>query len=268
MKKKLLIAGAVVLLLAALFVLFIGPWPAYSGGDVTKAGYYEKNVTAIQASAARSAVAEQPARLSAGWAKRSITPEIGVPLAGYGERQGKPSTGVHDDIFVKALQLSDGKDTVVIVASDMLIVPENLAEMVRDRVSAETDLTADDILFNASHSHSGPGAWGPGFVGKQFSGEYDESVLEFLAGQFTEAIEEAGRNSATATLGTGSVEVDAYIRNRTREAPCDTEVNYMVVEKEDGSQCYVVRYSAHSTVLSGKNMEFSGDYPGYLERAI
>ena len=29
-----------------------------------------------------------------------------VPLAGYGDRKGKPSTGVHDSIFVKAVALN------------------------------------------------------------------------------------------------------------------------------------------------------------------
>ena len=31
-----------------------------------------------------------------------------VPLAGYGDRNGKPSTGVHDSIFVKAVALKTG----------------------------------------------------------------------------------------------------------------------------------------------------------------
>ncbi len=268
MKKKLLIAGAVIAALLVLFVLVVGPWPAYSAGDVTQKGYYRRNVEAIQASAGRSSVAEHGGALRAGWAKRSITPPIGSPLAGFGDRKGKPSTGVHDEVFVKVLHLSDGQDRVVLVATDMLIIPENLAEMVRDRVTGQTDLTADGILFNASHTHSGPGGWAPGIVGKQFSGTYDATVLEFLAERFTEAIVEAAQNGGGAALGSGSVEVDAYIRNRTREAPCDAELNYMVIEREDASRCYVVRYSAHATVLGGSNMEFSGDYPGYLERAI
>ena len=49
MKTKLLIAGAVVLALLTLAVLLVGPWPAYSGGDVTHERYYQRNVEAIRA---------------------------------------------------------------------------------------------------------------------------------------------------------------------------------------------------------------------------
>jgi neutral ceramidase len=269
MKKKLLIAGAVVVILLALVVLVVGPWPAYSASDVTRKGFYQRNVAAIQAEVDPTEVDGQPGQLCAGWAKRPISPPIGTPLAGFGDRKGKPSTGVHDELFVKALFLTDQANRAVFVAADMLIIPENLAEMVRERVANQTAKPADIILFNASHTHSGPGGWAPGFVGSQFSGEYDESILEFLARQFTDAIVEANGNaSGHAALGSGSVNADTYIRNRAREAPCDTEVSYMVIEKHDGSRCYVVSYSAHATVLGGSNMEFSGDYPGYFERAI
>ena len=269
MKKKLSIAGAAVLVLASLTVLVVGPWPAYSARDITQAAFYQRNVGAIQASADRSVLQGPPLPLEAGWAKQPMTPPLGTPLAGYGNRKGEPSTGVHDELFVKALVLSDGNNRVVIVASDMLIVPPNLAGMVRERVADRTGIAADDILFNASHTHSGPGGWAPGFAGKQFSGGYDESVLEFLAQQFTEAIVEANANvTSGAALGTGSVEVDTYIRNRAREGATDSSLDFMVIEKHDGSLCYLVRYSAHSTVLGASNMEFSGDYPGYLERAI
>ena len=117
----------------------------------------------------------------ANWAKREIIPLIGTPLSGYGDRNGKPSTGTHDKLYVKVLCLSDGMDTVAIAGSDLLLVPENVAALVREQVSAATDLEADDILFNASHTHSGPGAWGPGFVGEQFAGEYDQAIVKLLA---------------------------------------------------------------------------------------
>lgn len=269
MKKKLLIAGVVLVALLAGAVLLVGPWPAYSGGDVTQERYFQRNVDAIRASAGRSTVDGRPGPLRAGWAKRPIAPPTGTPLAGFGDRKGKPSTGVHDEIFVKALALSDGNDKVVLVAADMLIIPENLAGLVRERVSRQTGLAADALLFNASHTHSGPGGWAPGLVVKQFAGTYDAAVLEFLAQQFTDAIVEADANAGDeAALGAGGVPVDAHIRNRTREAPCDTELSYLVVEKENGARCFVVSYSAHPTVLGGSNMEFSGDYPGYLARAL
>ena len=45
-----------------------------------------------------------------------MTPPVGTPMAGYGARRGAASTGVHDDLYVKAVAFSDGVDTAVIVA--------------------------------------------------------------------------------------------------------------------------------------------------------
>src|SRR6476646_3837494 len=46
--------------------------------------------------------------LRAGVGRAEISPPVGTPLGGYGERHGKPSTGLHDPLFAKALALDDG----------------------------------------------------------------------------------------------------------------------------------------------------------------
>ena len=267
-KRILMLLGIVVLDAAAVFVTVVGPWPAYSASDVAAEGYYLAAVAAADASLVQSNLPEAPQKLGAGWAKRSIVPEIGVPLAGFGDRRGRPSTGVHDEIHVKALALTDGYDTVCLVGSDMLIVPENVADAVREDVSARTILTAGNILFSASHTHSGPGAFGPGFVSNAFNGEYDPAVPEFLARQFADAIVEAHDAMKPARLAHGGLDAPDCIRNRTRDAATDSELSYLVIEQEGGARCYVVSFSGHPTILGGRNMEFSGDYPGALQRTI
>ncbi len=253
---------------AVCFITIVGPWPNYKSSFKDKR-YYKQALTAIEQHGKLSSHGPAIGRFEAGWSSRSITPPIGTPLAGFGSRKGKPSTGVHDDISVKALAVSDGKDKAVIVGSDMLIVPENVANLVRKRVSQQTKLTANDILFNASHNHSGPGAFAPGLASKAFSGTYDPNIPEFLAGAFTEAIVKAYRSLEPAKLMHGSVDAPEYIRNRTRKNnPVDSELSYMLVEQEDGDRCFMVRYSAHPTILGSDNMKFTGEYPGFLMRRI
>jgi hypothetical protein len=250
------------------FITLIGPWPTYKSGFKDKP-YYKEALAAINQHSKRSSHSSVIGRFEAGWDSRSIAPPAGTPLAGFGDRRGKPSTGVHDEIFVKALAVSDGKDKAVIVGADMLIVPENVAEMVRGRVSEQTTLTANDILFNASHNHSGPGAFAPGLASKAFSGAYDPNIPEFLAGAFTEAIVKAWRSLEPAKLIHGSVDAPEYIRNRTRkEGKVDSALSYMLVEQQDGDRCFVISYSAHPTILGADNMQFTGEYPGFLMRRI
>ena len=147
-----LILIAFLVTVAGCFVTLIGPWPTYKSGFKDKR-YYKQALAAIEQRGKLFSQSSDIGRFEAGWGSRSITPPIGTPLAGFGDRRGKPSTGVHDEIFVKALAVSDGTDKAVIVGADMLIIPENVAELVRIRVSQQTTLTANDILFNASHNH-------------------------------------------------------------------------------------------------------------------
>jgi hypothetical protein len=268
LKRVLIGLVVLILVLVGLVVLFIGPWPTYAARFEGK-GYYEKALAAIDANVRESTITTSPGGLQAGWAARPITPpKPGVPLAGYGDRHGAPSTGVHDDVYVKALALSDGVDTAVLVGADLLIVPENVAELVRADVAKRTPLTANNLYFGASHTHSSVGAFGPGYAAKAFGGKYDPDIPPFLTKAFADAIVEAYETMKPARLAHGSVDAPEYIRNRTRNAPVDAELSYLVVEQDGGGRCVLVSYSAHPTVLSGRNMECSAEYPGYLQRAI
>ena len=270
MRKRIIshISIAVFVVGTVCFITLIGPWPTYKSGFKDKR-YYRQALAAIEQHGRLSSHGSTIGHFEAGWSCRSITPPIGTQLAGFGARKGRPSTAVHDEIFVKALTVSDGTDKAVIVGSDMLIVPENLADMVRIRVSEQTTLTANDILFNASHTHSGPGAFAPGLASKAFNGPYDPNIPVFLARAFTEAIVEACRSLEPAKLLHGSVDAPEYIRNRTRkDGKVDSELSYMLIEQQDGDRCFVVSYSAHPTVLGADNMQFSGEYPGFLMRKI
>lgn len=224
-RKILLLLATILLALMGCFITFIGPWPTYTGGFEDKS-YYAKALAAIEQHGRRSSDSLTVGLFPAGWASRLITPPAGTPLAGYGDRKGRPSTGVHDDIHVKALAVSDGMDVAVVVGADMLIIPENVADGVRARLSQQTPLTANDNLFAASHSHSGPGAFGPDFASRIFNGAYDPKVAALLTTAFAEAIVEAYQSLGRAKVAYGGADVPEYIRNRTRiDGRVDSELS-------------------------------------------
>ncbi|MCP4608437.1 MAG: hypothetical protein GY845_06970 [Planctomycetes bacterium] len=266
--KFLLLLMVLLAVVAGCFVILVGPWPTYKSGFEDKP-CYKKALAEIERNRERLSHSSSIGQFEAGWSSRSITPPTGTPMAGFGDRKGKPSIGVHDEIFVKALALSDGTDTAVIVGADMLIIPENVVELVWASVSSQTPLSPNDILFNASHNHSGPGGFAPGFASKAFNGPYDSDIPIFLASAFTEAIVDAYRSLELAKVTHGGLDAPEYIRNRTRkDAPVDSELSYMLVEQKDGDRCFMVSYSAHPTILGADNMQFTGEYPGFLMRRI
>ncbi|MDQ1257668.1 MAG: hypothetical protein QG656_2274, partial [Candidatus Hydrogenedentes bacterium] len=55
-------------------------------------------------------------------ARCDITPDVAayrVPMAGYGSRMGRPSTGVHDPLLAKVLYFSDGDTKMALVTADL-----------------------------------------------------------------------------------------------------------------------------------------------------
>jgi neutral ceramidase len=270
-KKKILISLALTpVVLALLFVLFIGPWPAYRDSDYGNQYYYQEAMAGIAERADQNDISKTPGRLQAGWAKRLITPGVGVPMGGYsGRGNEKKSKGVRDDLYVRAMAFSDGVDTAVLVGSDMLIIPPNLSGAVRNNVASQTDLNENQILFNASHTHCGPGGFMPGLASKLSGGEFDPGLVEFLVQGFTEAIVDAVETLEPAALASGSVDAPQLIRNRMRDgAPVDPELSFLLVRQNDGDACYIASYSAHPTIFGSDMLEFSAEYPGELMRHI
>ncbi|MDB5077913.1 MAG: hypothetical protein JWO42_4092, partial [Chloroflexi bacterium] len=78
------------------------------------------------------------AELRAGATAVCVTPPIGVDLAGYSGRQSG-STGVHDDLYGKALVLDDGQTTLALVTVDLLQLDDAAVQEIRAKVAEQTD---------------------------------------------------------------------------------------------------------------------------------
>src|SRR5258708_20571108 len=98
--------------------------------------------------------------LFSGAARVKLEPPVGLAMLGYGSRVGR-NAGVHDALAAQALVLrggavSDGANKVAIVGVDLLALRTRIADDIRQRVAASTDIPADSILVCATHTHSAP----------------------------------------------------------------------------------------------------------------
>src|SRR2546425_8350854 len=83
----------------------------------------------------------------AGAAKVNITPRESIWLAGYGDRT-RPSEGVRQDIYAKALALQDSDNvTSVIVTADLLGFTREVAEPIADRARQKFGLPRERLVF-------------------------------------------------------------------------------------------------------------------------
>ncbi len=221
--------------------------------------------------------------LAVGFGRVLLTPTLGavqdepkggkfrsLPLAGYGERHGRPATGVHDDLLVKALAFRVGERTGVVVGADALIVPPEVGDLALRRLRQEAGLSREQVYLGATHTHSSLGGWGEGKVAEAFAGPFQPGVRVWFADRIVRAVRQALDDLQPASLGQGHFAAPDFVRNRLVGAAgqVDPEFSFVAVRQKEGKMGVLGSYSAHATVLSGRVMEFSADYPGYWERAM
>ncbi|MFA5327879.1 MAG: neutral/alkaline non-lysosomal ceramidase N-terminal domain-containing protein [Prolixibacteraceae bacterium] len=277
MKKFGKIAGIILIALIALFFVSTAP---IDNTPYFEAGYYTKSCALID-SLKKSTLAVNDS-LQAGFSKVSITPSLNntadifsegkfiqVPLAGFGARKGKAATGIHDSIFTKAVALKVHEQTIVFIGADLLIMPPNITDSVTVKLEKK-GIRRDQLVFSATHSHSCPGAWGPGFIGEQFAGKENTNLEKWLVQQISKAIVSAIADLRPASIGSGSFNAENYTRNRLigEKGTKNDDFAYIVVQQTGHRKAIIGSFAAHATTMGSGNMEISADYPGYWERKM
>ena len=136
--------------------------------------------------------------LKAGFARTDITPPLGSPLAGSYKLRN--ADGVLDPIYLNALALQEGEQTVVIIAADVQMTRREVCDVLRDGIEARTGVPADHILINSLHSHTSVRLGGK--VGPDSSVIGDQTYLDVLYRKFCDVAQMAVDDLAEATYGT------------------------------------------------------------------
>jgi len=245
-----------------------------------KTDYYKQTVSRLDS--LKPGILNVNDTLYAGFSKISITPDLNkkydnrkeakqnsIPLAGYGNRRGKPAEGVHDSIFVKAVVLRSDNKTVIIIGADILIMPPNIIDEVSLQLMKD-GINRDQLFFSATHSHSSIGGWGYGLMAKAFAGKQNANLENWLVSQIKTAVHTAISDLNPARAGSGSFDASHYTRNRLTGNPAtiNNDFSFLVVEQTGRKKAIIGSFSAHATTLGRTNMLISGDYPGYWQRKI
>ncbi len=280
--KKFIITLCViiaVLLIVALTALFLGT-SKIDRTSYYECDYYKKSL--VQLDSLRKNNASVYQSLEAGFAKISITPSLNhsedniaegkfknVTLGGYSARQGKFVTGIHDSIFVSAAAIKVAGRLMVILGADLVIMPHNIADTVVSMLR-KAGISRDQLMFSATHSHSSLGGWGMGLMGSKTAGEPNENMVSWLASQISLSVRTAIKDLKPALIGSGNVPAASFTRNRVigELGTKNDDFSYIILEQIGGKKAIIGSYSAHPTIMSAKNMEVSGEYPGYWARKM
>ncbi|MEK6304177.1 MAG: neutral/alkaline non-lysosomal ceramidase N-terminal domain-containing protein [Acidobacteriota bacterium] len=222
-----------------------------------------------------AASASAQGTLKAGVGKADITPPIGTPLAGYGARSAKPSTGVHDPCEARALVIDNGTEKLAFVAVDHLGFDHGMVERIRAIASEATHISSGHIFVMSSHTHSGGGAFMEMLppLAMILAGKFEPKVRSFYEQRTAEAIIAADKNLKPARIAFGAGEARGISRFRSiwpPNGPIDPEVGVIRVDSAASGKpmAVMMNFAAHPTVLGSDNMTFSADYVGYARRAV
>ncbi len=272
-----IVAGILLVLVVALFL-------ALASVDYTpyfEADYYRS--TQARLDSVTSELLPSTGQVQVGFARESITPLLNVPednpaegaftavpLAGYGDRDGKPAEGIHDSVFVKAVALQVQNQLLVLVASDLLIIPPEVSAGVSNYLEQQMGLSRSQLFFSATHTHASVGAWSEGMVGEAFAGEFNAGVVQWLVDRFSQAVIKSVENLQLGQLGVGNFDAADFVANRLvgEKGTKNPEFIFLLAQQHSGQKAILGSFDAHATTLGGDNMLFSGDYPGYWQRKL
>ena len=212
-----------------------------------------------------------------GFARKDITPDFPVPMAGY--YANRISKGVHDKLYVRVLFFVDKKNRpLAIIQLDLLsldrICMEKIYAALKIGITDYAPLSKNNILICAAHTHSGFG----GIFDTEHGinreliplyGEYNPRLVEFLVERCVKAVVAAAKNCVETTVRVNKGTIDGLGSNRrNRDIPCDNSIFIMEFFRMDGKKILLYNLCCHPTVLNKENLLISADFPGTVAEKL
>jgi neutral ceramidase len=218
--------------------------------------------------------------LQAGVGRAVITPPLPAWLSGYAARS-EPADEILHDLWAKALVIQDGAGgRVVFVTTDLIGLPREISQAAALKIQTYYGLKRSEVLFNSSHTHTGPAVrpnlsviynWGPEY--EQPSRDYAEQLTTTLVHVVGQALDSlapvrisVGRGSAGFAVNRREVRQGRMVIGVNRAGPVDHDVPVVQVTDLDGKPLVILfGYACHATTLTASTLKVSGDYAGFAQ---
>ena len=92
-----------------------------------------------------------------GYGKTNITPDVSLPLAGFGNTATRMSDGFTDYLYATCFAITDADgNTAILFGIDMCSSGQALYTTAREKISKKHGIPVERIIISASHNHSSP----------------------------------------------------------------------------------------------------------------
>jgi neutral ceramidase len=208
----------------------------------------------------------------AGAAAVVITPPEPMWLAGWAARR-QPASGKALDLFAKALALEDASGArAVIVSADLIAIPRELAGRVAAGAQARWNLPRANLLFNASHTHTGPEVRPDKAPFFEIPPEFAARIEPYVAGleeKILSAIGTALETLEPAALAAHQFTAGFAVNRRAPGGVTDRDVPVLEIADQRGRpRAILFGYACHNLTLPPGFCEFHGDYAGVAQQRL
>lgn len=196
-----------------------------------------------------------------GTSERVITPDAEIELCGYLSRE-QPSTGKHDDLYVRTLYIENAGNKIVWIHCDLIGFSNELAWHIRNTVAEVLEIDAVNVVLSATHTHAGPATM---FLRK--CGAVNPAYIEFLNKTIIESVIETLQNSEEVTMHFSESVVNGISFDRTESSENSNVDNTLPVigfKRKDGAfKAILTNFAIHNVGLSSNNRKISSDIAGF-----
>ncbi len=154
------------------------------------------------------------AAIQVGLAQVNITPPLGIPMAGYYHERG--ATKIHDELYARAIVVSDGLEKVAMVSVDLITTRRHHVVAARRAIQRRCGIAGGKVMISATHAHTGPilATLSNRRIGQEKSNPLVESYSESLPDLIADAVVEANANLVDGAVSAAIGFEDALAFNR------------------------------------------------------
>jgi hypothetical protein len=188
-------------------------------------------------------------------------------LAGFSNN--RPATGVHDDIWARAMVIDDGKTRLAIVSLDLIGVGND--DVLRIRQAIPTNAGITHAMIGSPHVHEAPdvtGIWGP----SDYKTGLNPAFMAFMIAQAAKSVETAAALLRPAKMIYAQDPTGAASMVNDSRPPniFDNTLHILeAIDTENGATLgALVVWGNHPETVWSKNLLISSDFPHYVREGL
>ncbi|KAA8745359.1 hypothetical protein [Paenibacillus sp. UASWS1643] len=190
--------------------------------------------------------------------KERINPSLPCHMEGYADRISKEQ---HDDLELHSLLIESNK-MILFHVLDVILIEKKLSDRIKATLSGRFSIPEDQIIIEATHTHSGPKVSSIIYPEIAPSEEYLQSIISAVV----ENTEYCLKNITEAKAFYGTCEVNEFYGNRNGVSLPFNNKAYTLQFRDlcDNPLVSFINLSCHPTVLSPEEHRISSDFIGVL----